>query len=424
MNKTYYSQLDEQVTEAVLPNGLSIMVVKKPGFARKVAYFATGRGSIDRIFTMDGASFEAPMGVAHFLEHKLFDMPGRDMTAEFAALGGSVNAFTSYDMTAYHFSCTEHFDRCLKLLLEMVSTPCFTAESVQKEQGIIGQEIAMNEDAPDSMLFDNLTAGMYENHPIKEPILGTIESIAQITHETLEQCYRALYQPENMLLCVIGDVDEERVIQMAQELTSHMEKRTVSVTRQFPEMDAPVKKCVSAKMEVSRPLFQLAFKWQDIGEGEQAVRQEIIGDLAAEILFGESSELYLRLYEQGIIDSTFAGGFETVAGMSMLTCYGESESSELIKSEIITQAKKLQKDFISEEEFLRLKRSAMGGRVRSLDSFDSTCFRLCAYHFSGFDYFEFPRVYEQVTRQDVQSWLGQVVTEDRCALSLIEPKEE
>ena len=184
----YYPRLDEQVYRRVLPNGLALEVVKKPGFAKKQAYFVTDFGSIHTHFRFEGKEHRVPAGIAHYLEHKMFDLPdGRDVSAEFAALGASSNAFTSYDMTAYYFSCTKNFDACLRLLLEFVSTPYFTEESVEKERGIIDQEIGMNEDAPDSVVFDNLMAAMYAVHPIRQPILGTSETIREITPEVLRK---------------------------------------------------------------------------------------------------------------------------------------------------------------------------------------------------------------------------------------------
>ena len=193
-----YPELDETLYRQTLENGLTVLVVPKKGFTKRLAYFVTDFGSIHTDFTLEGEQYHAPAGVAHYLEHKMFDLPGRDVSAEFAALGAMANAFTSYDMTAYYFSCTEHFDESLRLLLEFVSTPYFTQQSVEKEQGIIDQEIGMNEDAPDSRVFDQLMEAMYRSHPIRVPILGTADTIRDITPEVLYTCHRAFYTPENM----------------------------------------------------------------------------------------------------------------------------------------------------------------------------------------------------------------------------------
>ncbi|MBQ7416160.1 MAG: insulinase family protein [Oscillospiraceae bacterium] len=421
MREYHYPKLGERLYREVLPNGLMVVVVPRLGFARKLAYFVADYGAVHRRFTLDGQTYEVPAGIAHYLEHKMFDLPGRDVSAELAELGANVNAFTSYDMTAYYFSCTENFEPALKLLLEFVSTPYFTEESVEKERGIIDQEIGMNLDAPDSVVFESLMEGMYRNHNIRVPILGTSESIRQITPELLRLCHRAFYTPANMILCVVGDVDPERVKALALE---RLGSEKLPVGEKEPqaaeEMSAPVP-VQENKMEVAMPTFQLGFKCEPLGMGESAIRQEVIGDLAAEALFGESSQLYLRLYEQGLIDTSFGGGFETVDGCAMLTCGGDSHDPAAVRSAIISRAAELAEQGIDETDFMRMKRSALGRRIRDLDSFDSTCFRICAYHFSGFDYYEFPGVYESVTAGEVAQFLRRAVTAERCALSVIRP---
>ena len=196
-------QLDERAVTATLSNGLPVCVVPKPGFAKKCAYFVTNYGSIDTKFTWMGREYDTPAGVAHYLEHKMFEMPDRDVMQEFSALGANPNAFTSYAMTAYYFTCTEQFEACLELLLTFVSTPYFTAESVERERGIIGQEIRMYEDSADSRVYEDLFAAMYRHHPVRVPIAGTVESIQAITPEILQSCYDAFYHPANMMLCCL-----------------------------------------------------------------------------------------------------------------------------------------------------------------------------------------------------------------------------
>ena len=244
MKKTEYPGLGENVCRCVLPNGLMVMVVPRPGFTKRLAYFVTDFGSIHTEFTLDGVEHRVPAGIAHYLEHKMFDLPGgRDVSAEFAAMGASVNAFTSYDVTAYYFSCTEHFEENLKLLLEFVSTPYFTEESVEKERGIIDQEIGMNADNPDSQIFERLMPALFENHPVRVPILGTSQSIREITPEDLYLCHRAFYNPANMTLCVVGDVDPEEVARIAGEMLPK-EASAVGVKKiEWPEtMERPMKR--------------------------------------------------------------------------------------------------------------------------------------------------------------------------------------
>ena len=423
MSEKYYSKLDETLFRTVLPNGLTVMVVPKKEFSRKSAYFVTDFGAIHRDFTLEGEQYETPAGVAHFLEHKMFDLPGRDVSAEFAALGASVNAFTSYDLTAYYFSCTERFDESLRLLLEFVSTPYFTAESVEKEQGIIDQEIAMNADDPNTRVFETLVEAMYHSHNIRTPILGTSDSIRQITPQTLYTCHRAFYTPANMLLCVMGDVDPEAVCSAARQVLGD-ERKNAGIKAPFPREDMTCPQAtVESYMDIPMPSFYLGFKCPPVPQGMEGIRQEVIGDLAAEVLFGEASALYLRLYEEGLIDSSFGGGFEVIDGCAILTCGGDSDDAQAVRGAIIRQAESIVRQGVQEAEFLRLKRSAMGRRIRDLDSFSSTCFRLCAYQCSGFDYFDFPSVYETVTTADVLQFLQCHIREDNCAISVIYPNE-
>lgn len=424
MNRYEYPEVGESLYREVLPNGLTLLVLPRPGFTKHLAYFVTDFGSIHTDFTLDGRKIHAPAGIAHFLEHKMFDLPGRDVSAELASLGAATNAFTSYDMTAYYISCTENFEAALKLLIEFVSTPYFTEESVQKEMGIIDQEIGMNADAPDSQVFEGLMEAMYREHKIRIPILGTSETIREITPEILHDCHRAFYIPGNMILCVIGDVQPDRIREIAEEILGTQSRSVGQKLRPWQEDMTMVSNRFHRQMEVAMPMFHIAFKAEPVGIGEAAIRQEIVADLAAEALFGESSRLYLKLYEEGLIDSSFGGGFETIDGMAMLLCSGDSDDADAVKTAILSQVQSLIRDGIPQEDFQRMKRSAFGRRIRDLDSFSSTCFRLCAYTLSGYDYFRFPELYRSIESSEILAFLGRVVTEERCAISLITPAKE
>ena len=422
MNVFHYPELDETVYRETLECGLTVCVVPRKGFTKKLCYLVTDYGSVHDRFTLDGREYRIPAGSAHYLEHKLFDMPdGRDVSEEFAGLGASVNAFTSYDMTAYYFSCTEHFDACLRLLLDFVYTPYFTEERVQKERGIIDQEIGMNLDSPETVVFEELTKSLYRTHPIRNPILGTPESIREITPDTLRLIHRAFYTPGNMMLCVLGDVEPEAEAELARQRLG-TEYRPPAEKREPKEADAsPLRWLTRKKMEVAMPTFCMAFRVEPSGKGEAAIRRELAAELASEALFGESSELYLRLYDEGLIDSSFGGGFETLDGCAMLLCSGDSRDPEAVARAVLEQSRKLLKEGILQEDFLRMQRGSLGRRIRGLDSFDSTCFRLCAYHFSGFDYFRFPEVFRQITPEEILALLEAVCVPERCALSIIDP---
>ena len=424
MELTNYPQLGEQVYRQVLSNGLTVAVVPRPGFTKKLCYFVTDFGAIHTEFTLDGKKWSVPAGIAHYLEHKMFDLPGRDVSAEFAALGAIPNAFTGYDVTAYYFSCTENFRECLDLLLEFVSTPYFTEETVRKEQGIIGQEIDMNRDNPDTQIFEMLMENMYENHPIRVPILGRRETIANITPENLTACHNAFYRPDNMLLGVVGDVDPEEVKEIAEKRLGNPELPPVERVRRWKEDLTCGTSYEEKTMDVAMPMFHLGFKCESWEPGMEATRRELTAELAAEALFGESSPLYQQLYEEALIDTSFGGGFETIDGMALFTASGDSNDPRAVTDAILARASQIAEEGLDEADFLRMKRSALGRRIRSLDSFDATCYRLCAYHFSGFDYFRFPAVYRDIQAADVCNFLKKSITRDNMSLAVILPKEE
>ena len=252
-----YPQLAESLYTHTLPNGLRIRVVPKKDFARKYAFLAVDFGSIDTKFTLDGKDYLVPDGIAHYLEHKMFDLPDMDANGRFAELGAAVNAFTSYAMTAYHFSCTENFSEALALLLRMVTTPYFTDESVEKERGIIEQEICMYDDSPESRVYEDLFGILCPGHPARVPISGSVESISHITPQMLYDCHKAFYSPANMILSVAGDVDPEEVLAIAEAVTP-TELRSVP-QRDHGDPTGP-KEAVQSKREmtVSMPSFCMA----------------------------------------------------------------------------------------------------------------------------------------------------------------------
>lgn len=420
----HYPNLGERVFESRLTNGLLVRVVIKPGFTKAHAFLAVDYGSMDTSFSVNGRNFRSPNGIAHYLEHKMFDMPDGNVMQLFSKYGGNPNAFTSYDITAYYVECTDHFKENLELLLRYVATPYFTEESVEKERGIIAQEIKMYEDNPDSCVFENLFSAMYESHPIRNSIAGTVESISHITAQTLYECYEGFYKPENMMLCVVGDVDPDLVFSLAEQIVPKSDS-VVLLKRDYGEDEqmTPVQREKTCAMEVAMPMFCVGFKTEPAMFGPDSMVQEIIGELAAEILVGESSALYTHLYEKNLIDSGFSCGYEGLKGMGLLTASGDSVDPAAVKGAIIEEAVRIGTEGFDEALFMRLKRSSLGRRMRELDSFDSICYRMCAYHFEGVDYFDFPEIFRKVTSEDVARFLRRTVTEERCAISVVTPKE-
>lgn len=421
MIRKEYPRIGETCLEERLENGLRLRVVPKADFARKYAFLAVDFGSIDTAFTWEGKSWRVPDGVAHYLEHKLFELPEGDATACFAALGASPNAFTGYSMTAYYFSTTENFNACLELLLRMVFTPWFPEESVERERGIIAQEIKMYEDSADSRVGEDLYAALFAHHPVRVPIAGTVESIQAITGQTLLDCYRAFYRPEHMMLCVTGDVDAGAVRAMAAAIPA---AEGAAPLRDYgpPESLTPARRRASREMAVSMPTFSIGFRCPP-GTGD-SMEQEIVGDLAAEVLMGESSPLYQRLYEAGQIDTSFSAGYESVKDACLLSVNGDSEDPEAVLAAILEESARVAREGFDADLFRRLKKSALGRRIRELDSFETICYHSCAYDFDGTDYFRFPEAYDAVTPEAVLAFLQQTVTPERVAMAVAFPEEE
>ena len=300
MNQSFYKRLGESVHRETLPNGLQICVVPKPGYAKKYAFFATRYGGMDTRFCLGGNWLDTPAGIAHYLEHKMFDTKEGNALQELAKNGAEPNAFTANAMTGYYFSSTEHFEENLEILLSFVSIPYFTEESVAKEQGIIGQEIRMIEDDPDWQLYARMMRALYSRSTAAVPIAGTVESISHITAETLYDCHRAFYTPTNMILTVVGDVDPVHIADLARRILPR--EGGPEIPRDYgQEPEAVAERETSLAMEVSAPQFLTAFKCRPPREGEDFFRTSLLGGMACDILLGDSSPLYLRLYDQGLI---------------------------------------------------------------------------------------------------------------------------
>ena len=424
MQRITYDRLDQTVFADTLSNGLRVFVVPKPGFAKKYAFFATNYGSLDTSFTFNGMHIQSADGVAHYLEHKMFDTVDGHALQDMSATGASPNAFTSYQMTAYHFECTDSFEDNLRLLLSFVSVPYFTEETVEKERGIIAQEIRMYEDNPGSRLGENLYRAMYKNHPLKVNIAGTVESIGQITPEMLYDCHHAFYDPANMVLCVAADIEPERVAEIAREVLPDGSGQTPERDYGPIEPEIPARQRICQNMEVSMPMFALAFKCPELPEGQERLRQELLGDLSAELLCGDSSPLYQKLYEQGLIDAGFGAGYECIRGMPNLSFAGDSDEPDAVVEEIINEARRIAAEGVDTALFERIRRASLGQRIRGLDSFDGICYRLSSGYFDGCDYLRFPEVYAQITPDDVRNFIEEHAVREKSVLSLICPLKQ
>lgn len=422
MNRTQFPRLGETCFETELDNGLTICVIPRPGYLKSYAFFATGYGGMNLRFRTEDGWQDSPAGVAHFLEHKMFDTKEGNALQILTANGASPNAFTMADMTGYYFECTEGFAENLRTLLSFVSQPYFTQESVAKEQGIIGQEIQMIEDNPDWRLYQNLLRALYLNNPLRIPLAGSKNSIAEITADTLYQCHRAFYHPGNMVLCVVGDVDPEQVAAIAQDVLPQERRDRAEKDLGAPEPDAPAERQITEVMAVSSPNFLLGLKARPHPTGEEDLRLQLLGDLAGDILAGESSPLYAKLYSEGLIDKSFFVSYESSPGTAFLMMGGESKQVEPVTEAILDEGARLRREGINPDLFRRCKKAAYGSRVRALNSMDHVGTRLAAGKLKGYHYYRFADLYDTIALEDIQAFLDGLIRQDCAALSVVTPK--
>jgi predicted Zn-dependent peptidase len=407
-----------------LPNGLTVHVVTKPGYTKSYAFFATNYGGADRRFRLGGNWIDTPAGVAHFLEHKMFDTPdGGNALNTLSANGASPNAYTSSGITAYHFESTDGFYENLRCLLSFVSVPYFTAESVQKEQGIIGQEIRMIEDDPGFCVYQNLMKSLYASNPVRESVAGTVESIAEITEQTLYDCHRVFYNPSNMTLCVVGDVDPMRVVALAREVLPK-EPGEVPARDYGPAEDAaPVTPRCEVAMSVSAPQFLIGAKVPP-ETGVTRLRQALTGQLAMHALLGRSSPFYTRLYADGLLTSDFDYELDYTAGTATLILGGESRDPEAVFTALADQVAAVARDGLGNEAFQRAKRLDFGARLRALGSFSSLCAELADGQFAGYDYLDAFHIVEEIRSDEVAHFITEHLAAQRLSMSVVRPTAE
>lgn len=424
MKITEYPRLGERALREVMSNGLTVCIVPKPGFCKKYAVFATRYGGMDLRFCRGDKWFDTPAGIAHYLEHKMFDTADGNALKTLSQNGAEPNAFTANAMTAYYFDCTEHFDENLRILLSFVSVPYFTQESVDKERGIIAQEIRMVEDNPDWQVYEKLLECLYRNSPARTAIAGTVESIAAITPETLYDCHKAFYCPSNMILCVVGDVDPDAILQAVREILPS--DRGETIARDYGEAEDGTVSCERSvlRMEVAQTQFLLGFQCDCASDGEALLRENVIGELACDLLLGESAPLYQKLYGEGLINSSFDSGFDQLPGIAYVYAGGESSDPDRVRDAIIQEAKRLCDEGIDEAFYNQIRKANFGASLRALNSFESIAVSVCDSHFRGYDFLRFPEVYDSVERSDVEDFLRRFLVRERCAVSIVEPKEK
>lgn len=416
-------RLGEKYYKTVHKSGLTIYVYPKEDYTSTYAIFGTNYGSVNTCFSVDGSEkITVPDGIAHYLEHKLFESEDGDAFAKYAKTGASANAYTSFEKTCYLFSCTENFKESLEILLGFVQEPYFTAETVQKEQGIIGQEIKMYDDSPDWKVMFNLLEIMYHNHPVKIDIAGTVESIAQITAEKLYKCYNSFYNLHNMVLCVAGNVNTDEVLKIADEKLKPSKEQTVESF--FP--DEPyeiVKDYIEQDFPVAMPLFQLGYK--EKADKSRATAEEMAyTDIVLAALAGNSSDLYNELMNLNLINSSFSYEYFEGPGYRSTIFSGESRDPEKTAGYIKEYIKNKIKSGITEEEFEIARNTVYGSSVAALNNISSIANILTEFHFSGKELYDYLKYIADATAEDVNIRLKAQLDSSNCALSVVKSREQ
>ena len=424
MQRIEYPATGDVLYTGTAQNGLRIRVLPKKGFSGFYAVFATDYGGTYRRFTLNGVDYDTPAGVAHYLEHKMFDLPDGDNALTLLSQNGAdPNAFTASDVTCYYFHCTRLFEENLRLLLHFVSTPYFTPETVQKEQGIIGQEIHMGEDRPGTANYYSLLNLLYRHHPIREKVIGTVESIAEITAETLYACHAAFYTPANMVLCVAGDVDPDRILAVAEEELPR-EESAVPVVH-FGEVEdlLPVERRSVLEMPVSAPQFLIGAKLNPAEKGQALFRQQLTASLAMRLLAGPSSPFYNRLYESGLLNRSFDADVDFSTGVATVIIGGESRDPDAVFAALLEELDRVNAEGFDAALFERTRRAGIGAALRGMEDFDDVCVSLALDEFDGFCYLDYPALMASISKEECEAFIRDTLQPERLALSIVKAKQ-
>lgn len=367
MKQTNPAALAVQYETVILPSGLTVLVRPMPGYSTVHAIYATKFGAIDRSFILNGKKVSLPAGVAHFLEHKMFESEDGDAFTKYAKTGANANAYTGFDRTAYIFTASDKIDESLDILLGMVGHPYFTEQTIAKEQGIIGQEIKMYDDSVDWRLMMALFRCLYENHALRDDIAGGVESIAEITPEMLYDCCDAFYRPGNMVLALAGNITKEQVLTACARAGLDRPAADVEVERlRLPEREGVFQTYDEFTMPIAQVGFGLAYKEQPIQPDD--IKRELIYDMLPELICGGMTPLYRRLYDEGLVNPDFDGESLMVEGAACLVFTGESEQSDEVLNLIKEEIERIRTEGVDEELFTLVKNQLYGEAICDMES--------------------------------------------------------
>lgn len=427
MQKTYYEQIDETVYSEKLENGLNVFIIPKRGFQKTFVTYTTAFGSLDfRFKPHDQNSFvTVPDGVAHFLEHKLFEKEDGDVFTDFAEHDAQVNAFTTFDRTSYLFSATNHIEDNILRLLKMVESPYFTKATVEKEKGIIAEEIKMYQEQPGYKLMFNTLRSMYHTHPVRVDIAGSVESIYNITKDDLYRCYHTFYHPSNMVLFVVGDVIPEHILNIVQQHESARQIEAQPAIERDPLNESPhiVQSKVSEAMAIQSPRLMLGFKNHLYPVTDlQRVKEDIEMSFFFELIYGEETEFYQRILDDALIDETFS--YQTVIeptySFSLIT--SATTEPDQLKQRLLDALHTNYGQVKDQEGFDLLKKQFIGEYISSLNAPEYIANQYTKYYFDGVSLFELLDVIDDITLESMNETVKQRLNLEECVDSRLEMK--
>ncbi|PIC71861.1 peptidase M16 [Sporosarcina sp. P2] len=394
MKEVNFDQLQEKIYTETLDNGLKVVILPKRGFSKTFVTFTTKYGSIDRTFKPHGKDelITVPDGIAHFLEHKMFEKEDGDVFQKFSLNGASANAYTTFGRTAYLFSATNKLKENTKILLDFVQQPYFTKQTVDKEKGIIAQEITMYDDQPDWRLYFGTIENLYENHPVKIDIAGTVESIQDITAEHLYTCYETFYHPSNMLLFIVGAVKPEEMMEFIKEDQAKKSfDKPEAIERQFPTESTEVD--VSERtltMDVSKPKLNIGMKCNKVDlQGQEMLEAELSANLVLDSLFGRTSAFYEKANAEGLVDESFSYEFTMEEGYGFAMVGSDTDEPERLEKLIRHTIKDAKSNWpVLEEDLNRMRRKKIGQFMRSLNSIEFIANQYTRYEFNEMNLFD------------------------------------
>lgn len=401
------------------PSGLTILVMPKEGYSSAYALFGTKYGSIDTRFKRsDEAGFtEVPEGIAHFLEHKLFESEDLDAFARYAKTGASANAYTSFERTCYLFSCAGNFKASLEILLDFVQSPYFTEQTVQKEQGIIGQEIRMYQDEPNWQVMFNCLRALYQVHPVRIDIAGTIDSISQITADLLYRCYHTFYNLNNMVLAVAGNVTVDEVLEVADRVLKKAPE--LAIERNFPDEPAEVvQPYIEEKLDVAAPLFMLGFK-ETYDTPERPLREQLQTNILLEMLAGNTSPLYRRLFDEGLINTQFGAEYFQGYGFASALFSGESKDPQKVADAIQAEIERVRREGLDPAAFECARRKLYGRFVMAFNDIEELANEMIAAEFRGGGLFDEAQLLREIALDEITQRLQTTLQKQYSALSVV-----